>query len=59
MPTSSTGLHHRHFTAYPGVHLLYRPAWTIIFGLLLLEEVQHMLRAISRPYRKQVMISVL
>jgi hypothetical protein len=33
--------------------------WSVIPGLLLLEVVQHVLRAIGRPNRKKVVISVL
>jgi hypothetical protein len=53
-----TGLRHRNFTAYPGVRLLNRLAWTVIIDLYLLEEMQDVLRAIRRPHGKQAMIGV-
>ena len=56
---SGTGLSHRNFTSHPGVRLLNRPARTVVTGLHLLEEMQYMLCAISRPYRKKVVIGVL
>jgi hypothetical protein len=59
MSASGTGLHHRNLAAYPGVRLLNRPARTVIIGLLLLEEMQDVFRAISRPHGKQAMIGVL
>jgi hypothetical protein len=44
-----TGLTHRNLTPYPSMRLLDRPAWTIVTGLRLLEEVQYVLRTIGRP----------
>ncbi len=55
---SGTGLHHRHFTAHPGVSLLNRAARTVVARLCLLEVGQDMLRAIRCPYRQQAMIGV-
>ena len=54
-----TGLSHRNFTSHPGVRLLNRPARTFVTGLHLLEEMQYVLRAISRPNCKKVMIGIL
>jgi hypothetical protein len=54
-----TGLSHRNFTSHPSVRLLNRPARTVVTGLHLLEEMQYVLRAISRPHCKKAMIGVL
>jgi hypothetical protein len=54
-----TGLSHRNFTSHPGVRLLNRPARTVVTGLHLLEEMQYVLRAISRPNCKKAMIGIL
>ena len=54
-----TGLSHGNLTAYPSVRLLDGPARTVVTGLRLLEEMQDVLRAISRPHCKKVMIGVL
>jgi hypothetical protein len=54
-----TGLSHRNFTSHPGVRLLNRPARTVVTGLHLLEEMQYVLRATSRPHCKQAMIGIL
>jgi hypothetical protein len=59
MSGGGTGLSHRNFTSHPGVRLLNRPARTVVTGLRLLEEMQDMLRAISRPHCKKAMIAVL
>jgi len=59
VPTGGTGFSHRNFTAYPSVCLLNRSAWTIVTGLRFFEEMQDMLRAISRPHCKQAVIGVL
>jgi hypothetical protein len=56
---SGTGLSHRNFTSHPGVRMLNRPARTVVIGLHLLEEMQYVLCAISRPYRKEAMMRVL
>ena len=53
-----TGLSHRNFTAHPSVRLLNRSAWTVVTGLHLLEEMQDVLRALSRPHCKKMMIGV-
>jgi hypothetical protein len=55
----SVGLFHRNFTTHPGMGLFNRSAWTIIIGLYLFEEVQYVLRTISRPNCEKVMIRVL
>jgi len=57
--SGGTRLSHRDFTSYPGVYLLNRPARTVVAGLHLLEEMQYVLRAISRPNRKEAMIGIL
>jgi hypothetical protein len=54
-----TGLSHRNFTACPSVRLLNRSARTVVTGLHLLEEMQDVLRAVSRPHSKKAMIGVL
>jgi hypothetical protein len=54
-----TGLTHRNLTPHPGMRLLDRPAWTIVIGLRLLEEVQYVLRTIGLPNCKKAMICVL
>ena len=54
-----TGLSHRNFSSHPGVRLFNRPARTVITGLHLLEEMQYVLRAISRPQCKKAMVGVL
>ena len=53
-----TGLSHRNFSSHPRVRLLNRPARTVVTGLYLLEEMQHVLRAIRRPHGKKMMIGV-
>jgi hypothetical protein len=52
-------LSHRNLTPHPSARLFDRLARTVITGLRLLEEVQHVLRAIGRPHCKKVMIGVL
>gem|GEM_PF-5957235 len=54
-----TGLHHRNFPSHPSVRLLNRPARTVITGSHLLEEMQDVLGAVSRPHSKQAMVGVL
>ena len=54
-----TGLSHRNFTSHPSVRLLNRPARTVITGLHLLEKMQYVFRAISRPNCKKAMIGIL
>jgi hypothetical protein len=53
------GLSHPYFTPHPGMRLLDRPSRAIVTGLRLLEEVQYVLRTISRPDCKKAMICVL
>src|SRR5262249_44043804 len=53
------GLRHRDLTPRPSTRLFDRSARTVVTGLRLLEEVQYVLRAISRPHCKKAMISVL
>jgi hypothetical protein len=53
------GLCPRDLTARPGAPEFDRPTWTVILGPHPLEQVQHVLRAVSRPDREQVMIVVL
>jgi hypothetical protein len=43
----------------PGTPEVDRPAWTVVRRPLLLEVVQHVLRAVSRPHREETMIVVL
>jgi hypothetical protein len=52
-------LRHRDLTPRPSTRLFDRSARTVVTGLCLLEEVQYVLRAISRPRGKQAMIGVL
>jgi hypothetical protein len=59
MSGGGTGLSHRNFTSHPSVRLLNRPARTVVIGSHLLEEMQYVLRAISRPNGKKAMIGVL
>jgi hypothetical protein len=54
-----TGLCHRNFPSHPGLRLFNCPARTVVTGLRLFEEMQYVLRAISRPHGKQAMIGVL
>ena len=51
-------LGHRHLASCPGTRQLDRPSRTVILGPRLLEVVQHVLRAVGRPQREQVMIVV-
>ncbi len=59
MSGGGASLRHRHFATCPGARLFNRPARTVIIGLFLLEEMQHMLRAIRCPQRNQAMVGVL
>jgi hypothetical protein len=59
VPGGGTGFSHRDFTSHPGVRLLNRPARTVVSGLHLLEEMQYVLRAISRPDCQKAMIGIL
>ncbi|MBF6605921.1 MAG: AbrB/MazE/SpoVT family DNA-binding domain-containing protein [Chloroflexi bacterium] len=53
------GLCPRDPTPRPGPPEVDRPTWTVVLRPCLLEVVQHMLRAISRPPREKTMIVVL
>lgn len=59
VPGGGTGLSHRNFTSHPSMHLFKRPARAVVIGLHLLEEMQHVLRATSRPHCQKAMIGVL
>jgi hypothetical protein len=54
-----TGLGHRDFTPCPRARLFDGPIGTVIAGMRLLEEVQHVLGAISGPKREKTVIGVL
>lgn len=49
----------RDVTPRPRTPEVHRPPWTVVLRPCPLEVVQHLLRAISRPHREQVMIVVL
>ena len=49
----------RDLTPRPRTTELDRPTWTVVLRTHLLEVVQHVLRAVGRPYREQTMIAVL
>jgi hypothetical protein len=53
------GLRHRDLTPRPSTRLFDRSARTVVTGLRLLEEVQYVLRAISRPHCEKAMIGIL
>jgi hypothetical protein len=53
------GLPPRELTPRPGTPEIDRPTWTVVVRPRLLEVVEHMLRAVGRPQRKQTMIVVL
>jgi hypothetical protein len=57
--SSRARLRHRDLTPRPSTRLFDRSARTVVTGLRLLEEVQYVLRAISRPHCKKAMIGVL
>ncbi len=52
-------LSHRNLTARPSASQFDGATRPVVMGLHVLEEVQHMLGAIGRPDRQQVMIGVL
>jgi hypothetical protein len=52
------GLSPGDLTARPGTPAVDRPTWTVVLRLCLLEVVQHVLRAVSRPHREKTMIVV-
>ena len=53
------GLCPRALTARPGTPEGDRPTWTVVFRPCLLEVVQDVLRAVSRPHPEKMMIVVL
>ena len=53
------GLSPRDLTQRPGTSEVDRPTWTVVLRPCLLEVVQHVLRAVSRPHREKTMIVVL
>jgi hypothetical protein len=53
------GLSPRDLTPRPGTPEVNRPMWTVVLRPCLLEVVQHVLRAVSRPHREKTMIVVL
>jgi hypothetical protein len=59
MATRRAGLRHRDLTARPSASQFDGSTRPVVIGLHFLEEVQHMLCAIGRPYRKQVVNGVL
>jgi hypothetical protein len=54
-----SSLRHRNLTSRPSTCQIDGSTRPVVIGLHFLKEVQHMLCAIGRPYRKQVMIGVL
>jgi hypothetical protein len=54
-----SGLRHGDLASRPGANQFDGSLRPVVIGLHFLEEVQHMLCAIGRPYRKQMMIGVL
>ena len=59
MACRRAGLGPRDLTPRPGTPKVDRPTWTAVLRLCALEEVQHVLRAVSRPHREKTMIVVL
>jgi hypothetical protein len=59
MAGRSAGLSPRDLTPRPGTPEVDRPTWTAVLRPCLLEVVQDVLRAISRPHRETMMIVVL
>jgi hypothetical protein len=53
------GLSPRDLTPRPSTPEVDRPTWTVVLRPCLLEVVQHVLRAVSRPIREKTMIVVL
>jgi len=51
-------VHHLHIPTGPGACCLDRLAWASIQWLVVLEEVQHVFRALRGPQRQEVMISI-
>src|SRR5438034_714033 len=52
------GLSPRDLTPRPGTPEVDRSTWTVVLRPCLLEVVQHVLRAVSRPHREKTMIVV-
>ena len=52
-------LGHGDFTTRPGARMVDRPTWTVVLRPSLLEVVQHVLRAVSRPDGEQAVVGVL
>src|SRR6266542_2808702 len=53
------GLAPRDLTPRPGTPQIDRPTWAVVPRPCLLEVMQHMLRAVGRPHREEVVIVVL
>ena len=53
------GLSPRDLTARPRTPEVDRPTWTVVLRPCLLEVMQHVLRAVSRPHRQKAVIVVL
>jgi hypothetical protein len=58
MPGRRAGLSPRDLTLRPGTPEVDRPTWTVVLRPRLLEVVQHVLRAVSRPHPEKTMIVV-
>jgi hypothetical protein len=52
-------LRHCDLASRPGAYQFDGSARPVIIGLYFLEKVQHMLCAVGRPYRQQMMIGLL
>ncbi len=59
MAARRAGLSPRDLTPRPGTPEVDRPTWTVVLRPCLLELVQHVLRAVSRPDCEKTMIVVL
>ncbi len=59
MASRRAGLSPRDLTPRPGTPEVDRPTWTVVLRPCLLEAVQNVLRAVSRPHREKTMIVVL
>ena len=53
MAPRRAGIPPRDLASRPGAPELDRPAWTVVIRPYLLEEGQHMLRAVGRPDREE------
>ena len=58
VPTAGASVHHPHAAAGPGAGCLGGVPWTGVRGMVLLEEVQHMLRALGSPQREEAVIFI-